>query len=197
MSAAGEPESNGSRRRLRGRNPLLWIAAVIGGLIVFVILSGDRGESIATLVDPDPESTPAGAIERSLLLPPGMRARDYIEQLRAGGKPYPLDEVFARAGEHLADGNLADAHLLYFFAAREDHLPAVMALGEMADPTRFSAADSLLDEADVIQAHKWYRKAAALGDANAAVRLDELQRWAQGAAAADDPGAAQILLNYR
>ncbi len=196
MSSTVEPENGAPRRRPGRINPLLWIAILVAGLIVFVILSGDRGESSATLVD-DPDSTDAGSIDRSLLLPPGMHAREYIERLRAAGKPYPLDEVFARAGRHLAEGSLADAHLLYFFAAREDYLPAIMTLGEMADPTRFEAAESLLDEADAIQAYKWYRKAADLGHPGAAARVDELRRWAQAAADAGDADAAQILLNYR
>ena len=196
MSSAAEPEDGASRRR-RGRfNPLLWIAILVAGLIVFVILSGDRGETSATLVEnPDPAGD--GSIERSLLVPPGMHAREYIGQLRAAGKPYPLDEIFARAGRHLSEGSLADAHLLYFFVAREDYLPAIMALAEMADPIRFEAADSLLDEADLIQAHKWYRKAADLGHPGAAARVDELRRWAQAAAEAGDADAAQFLLNYR
>ncbi len=196
MSSAAEPENGAPRRRLSRVNPLLWVATVVAGLIVFVILSGDRGETSATLVD-NPDSASAGAVDRSLLVPPGMHAREYIERLRAAGKPYPLAEVFARAGRHFAEGSLADAHLLYFFAAREDYLPAIMTLGEMSDPTRFQAADSLLDEADAIQAWKWYRKAADLGHPGAAARVDELRRWAQAAAEAGDTDAAQLLLIYR
>ncbi len=196
MSSAAEPE-DGARRRRRGRiNPLLWIAIVVAGLIVFVILSGDRGETSATLVD-NPDAAGDGSIERSLLVPPGMHAREYIGEMRAAGKPYPLDEVFARAGRHLAEGSLADAHLLYFFAAREDYLPAIMTLAEMADPTRFEAAESLLDAADATQAYKWYRKAADLGHPGAAARVDELRQWAQAASEAGDADAAQFLLNYR
>ena len=196
MSSAAEPENGAPRRRRSRVNPLLWIATVIAGLIVFVILSGDRGETSATLVD-NPDAASDGAIDRSLLVPPGMHAREYIDSLRAAGKPYPLEEVFARAGRHLAEGSLADAHLLYFFAAREDYLPAIMTLAEMADPVRFVAADSLLDEADAVQAHKWYRKAADLGHPDATARVDELRRWAQAAAEAGDTGAAQLLLIYR
>ena len=39
----------------------------------------------------------------------------------------------------------------------------MMKLGELADPVLFRAEDSLLDRADVIQAYKWYQKAAAQG----------------------------------
>ncbi|MCP4388623.1 MAG: hypothetical protein GY802_10030, partial [Gammaproteobacteria bacterium] len=125
------------------RNPLLWIALAVIGLIVFVFVSGDRGDIKPASVVVD-DSAATGSIERSLLVPPGMRARQYIEQLRDDGKPYPLTKVVDRAQKYLQEGSLADSHLLYFFAAREEHLPAIMRMGEMSDPTLFRAEDSLL-----------------------------------------------------
>lgn len=178
------------------RNPLLWVAALVVGLILFVVLSGDRGDG-KLVTRGDAENSAVGSIDRSLLVPPGMRARQYLEQLRADGKPYPLTEVYDRAQQYLQDGSLADAHILYFFAAREEHLPAMMTLAEMSDPTRFRADNSLLDNADVIQAYKWYRKAAAMGDAAASRRIDELKQWASAAAQAENPHARQLLLNFR
>ena len=145
---------------------MLWIALAVVGLIIFVFVSGDRGGSksvgqpeteteTVALIETEAEPITSGSIERSLLVPPGMRARQYIEQVRENGKPYPLAEVFDKAQNYLQEGSLADAHLLYFFAAREQHLPAIMHMGEMSDPTLFRAEDSLLDHADVIQAYKW------------------------------------------
>ena len=139
----------------------------------------------------------AGTIDRSLLVPPGMRARQYIVQLRAAGKPYPLSQVFEKADKFRKEGSLADAHLLYFFAARENHLPAIMTMGEMSDPMLFRAEDSLLDQADAIQAYKWYHKAAQMGQPSASERLDELGRWASEAAATGNSEAAQLLLNIQ
>ena len=180
----------------RRQNPLIWIALVVIGLIVFVFLSGERGQSmISRGVDSNEET--AGTIERNLLVPPGMRAREYIDQLRDNGKPYPLDVAYDKAEQYLADGSLADAHLLYFFAAREDYLPAIMKMAEMSDPTIFRAQDSLLDHADVIQAYKWYRKAADLGHQEAIVRIDGLHQWALAEADAENPHAKQFLLNFQ
>ena len=191
------------------RNPLIWIVLVVVGLILFVFLSGERGDVPANLKDqPTPvvvsedetvaeADSAAGNIERSLLVPPGMRARQYIEQLRAAGKPYPLSQTFEKAQKFHSEGSLADAHLLYFFAARENHLPAIMTMGEMSDPRLFRAEDSLLDQADAIQAYKWYRKAAQLGQPSASERLDELGRWASEAAATGDSEARQLLLNIQ
>lgn len=201
------PEENQAAPPTR-RNPLLWIALAVAGLIVYVVVGGDRGGStsvsqpqtqakIVSGIETGAETTAGGSIERSLLLPPGMRARQYIEQVRERGKPYPLSEIFERAQKYLHDGSLADAHLLYFFAAREQHLPAIMRMGEMSDPTLFRAEDSLLDHADVIQAYKWYRKAATLGHDAASERLDSLQQWAVAEAESGNPHARQLLLNFR
>jgi len=192
MSASTESGSPSSRN-----NPLIWIALVVVGLILFVFFSGDRGQSRIAVEPRDSEESvvAAGTIERSLLVPPGMRARQYIEQLRNQGPPFPLDEVHEKAVEYQGQGSLADAHLLYFFAAREDHLPSIMTMGEMSDPIRFRAENSLLDNADVIQAHKWYQKAAALGDQMAAERISGLREWAKDAATAGNSQARQLLIN--
>lgn len=187
---------------------MLWIALVVIGLIFFVFFSGDRGGSMSVsqpqtetetvaIIETEAEPNTGGSIERSLLVPPGLRARQYIEKVRENGKPFPLAEVFDRAQEYLQEGSLADAHLLYFFAAREQHLPAIMYMGEMSDPTLFRAEDSLLDHADVIQAYKWYQKAANLGHQAAAERLDSLQQWAMVEAESGNPHARQLLLNFQ
>jgi hypothetical protein len=190
-------------------NPLLWIALVVIGLILFVFLGGDREDPLAPpeIVEvgdlefdegeAESSETAAGTINRSLLVPPGMRAREYIDQLRSAGKPYPLSQVYERAQAYQGEGSLADAHLLYFFAAREAHLPAMMAMAEMADPQLFRAQDSLLDQADLVQAHKWYSKAAQQGHPEAAARLDALRTWATAAAAAGNAEARQFLLNFQ
>ena len=186
----------------RRRNPLTWIAIVVVGLILFVFLGGDRRdarlpgneEDTEVIVVEDPV---AGTIERSLLVPPGMRAREYIAQIRDAGRPYPLGKVHDKAQSFLLEGSLADAHLLYFFAAREDHLPAVMMMALLSDPILFQPENSLLDQPDAIQAYKWYRKAAELGEATAAEHIDKLHQWADDAAATGDPEARQLLLNLQ
>jgi len=178
----------------RRRNPLTWIAIIVIGLILFVFLGGDRRDvSVPDKVEDSPVvetvGSSEGSIERSLLLPPGMRAREYIEQIRAAGKPYPLAQVHDKAQDFQHEGSLADAHLLYFFAARENHLPAMMVMAQ--------AENSLLDEADAIQAFKWYSKAAELGQPAAAESIGKLRQWAQDAAATGDPEARQLLLNIQ
>jgi hypothetical protein len=214
MSELNEPAPSARR------SPLIWIVLVVVGLILFAFLGGDRGDLPGKLtIEASPELSSesatggddtidddtiddaveesSGTIDRSLLVPPGMRARQYIEQLRSTGKPYPLSQVFEKAQDFRHDGSLADAHLLYFFAARENHLPSMMTMGEMSDPLRFRAEDSLLDRADPMQAWKWYKKAAELGQPQAMQRLEELGQWARDAAAAGDSAAQQLLLNIQ
>lgn len=187
---------------VRRRNPLTWIVVIVIGLILFVFLGGDRRDvSVPDKVEDSPVvetvSSSEGTIERSMLLPPGMRAREYIAQIRTAGKPYPLAQIHDKAQDFQHEGSLADAHLLYFFAARENHLPAMMMMAQLADPVLFQAENSLLDEADAIQAFKWYSKAAELGQPAAAEGIGKLRQWAKDAAATGNPEARQLLLNIQ
>ncbi len=74
------------------KNPLIWIAVAVALVILFFVVGGERGQTRIESTPEDPTET-AGTIERSLLVPPGMRARQYIEQLRAEGTPLPLQEI--------------------------------------------------------------------------------------------------------
>ncbi len=186
-----EPAQVGPRR-----NPLIWITILVIGLILYLFLASDRGGKIAAKIEDSPAEA-SGVIDRSLLIPPGMRAREYIAQLREKGKPYALEDVFDKGNSYQDEGSLADAHLLFFFSAREGYLPAMMKMGELADPLLFQAQDSLLDTADGFQAYKWYKKAAELGFPAASERIAQLQEWALAEAQTGDAGARQLLLNFQ
>jgi TPR repeat protein len=160
------------------------------------VIENSTTTDISSITEDSASSDTGGTIDRSLLVPPGMRARQYIEQLRVDGEPYPLPEIFAKADQYQLQGSLADAHLLYFFGAREGHLPAIMKMGELSDPNLFLAQDSLLDQADAIQAYKWYRKAALMGHQPAADRIINLHQWAQTESMLGNSTAQQLLLNF-
>jgi len=162
---------------------------------MYIFLASERDGPIEVAREAIPVDN-SGEIERSLLIPPGMRARQYIAQIRAGDQPYPLAKVFEKGSGYQNEGSLADAHLLYFFSAREGFLPAIMKMGEMADPAYFLAEDSLLDYADVIQAYKWYQKAAMQGHEPAIERVKNLQLWAIVESKVGNPDARQLLLNF-
>lgn len=153
-------------------------------------------EQIA-LLELDGQVETSNEIERSLLIPPGMRARQYIAEIRKKGVPYPFVSIFDKGSSFQQEGSLADAHLLYFFSAREGYIPAMMKMGEMADPTLFRAENSLLDRADPIQAYKWYRKAAAQGHDPATDGVNNLLQWANAESKLDNPDARQLLLNFK
>jgi len=180
---------------IRRPNPLIWISLIVIGMIIYIFLASERDGPIEAAKEVTPVDN-SGEIERSLLIPPGMRARQYIAQIREGDQPYPLAKVFEKGSDYQIEGSLADAHLLYFFSAREGFLPAIMKMGEMADPAYFLSEDSLLDHADVIQAYKWYQKAAMQGHEPAIERVRNLQLWAIAESKAGNPDARQLLLNF-
>ena len=174
-------------------NPLLWLAIAAVVAIAYIFAGTDRGNTVV-VSEPDNVEVISGTIDRSLLIPPGMRARQFIEQLRSEGQPYPLDDVFRKAGDYNSEGNLADAHLLYFFAAREGHVDSMVKLAELLDPNLFQSENSLLDQPDPVQSYKWYRKAAEQGQSDMSARIQKLQQWAKQESESDNPYARQLLL---
>lgn len=184
------------------RNPMTWIILIVVGLIAFIIFGTDRGGRQTETVELDSaadakvQDSDDGQIDRQVLAPPGERARELITVYRKQGKPYPFNELMASASSFANDGNLADAHLLFFFAAREGHIEAMMMMAEMSDPTLFQAENNLMDRADAVQAYKWYRSALDKGFQPAQLRLDNLHQWAKAEAQYDDPMARQLLLNF-
>ena len=92
---------------------------------------------------------------------------------------------------------IADAHLLYFFAARRGHAPAAFVLAGIYDPVRFDKDRSLLGRPDPVQALKWYRVAAAQGDGEAQARLKSLESWVDARARAGDAEAERLRLSWR
>jgi hypothetical protein len=122
-------------------------------------------------------------------------AREVIsEQQEEEAPDYPA--ALEQARSLRAEGKLADAQLLYFFAARGGYAPAALELAEQYDPLYFDAGTSLMDKPDAFQAFKWYQAALEGGETTAALRLEELQSWAQEAADEGDMDAEQLLLQW-
>ncbi len=220
MSNLSESEPPAKRH-----NPLLWISLIVAGLIIYVLMGSERSNQTAVreveqvgqverveqteLIEAVEQAEPVASlelvgqvetgkeIERSLLISPGMRARQYIAEIRKKGVPYPFASIYDKGSSFQNEGSLADAHLLYFFSAREGYIPAMMKMGEMSDPTLFRAENSLLDHADAIQAYKWYQKAAAHGHAPATDGVNNLLQWAIAESKSGNPDARQLLLNFK
>ncbi len=191
-----------------GVNPLIWVSIVVIGLIFFIFVASDRGSVRTETVQLEGQQPPLvekstdetenaeGQINRDVLAAPGLRAREFIGQLRQQGKPYPLEEIMAKASTYAIQGSLADAHLTFFFAAREGHVEAMMIMAEMSDPTLFQSENNLLDQADAVQAFKWYQLALDSGFEPAKPRLENLHQWAIAEAKYGNADAKQLLLNF-
>jgi len=145
--------------------------------------------------------TPDSAVEQMAPPPPTSKqarpdsARDVINSLKEN-TPVDYASAFDQAEDFRDDGELADAQLLYFFAARGGNGPAAFALAEMYDPVNFDASKNLMDEPDAFQAWKWYQNALEAGEATATERLTALRTWAERAAADGDLKAEQLLLQW-
>ena len=127
---------------------------------------------------------------------PGAKARALIRQMRAQGD-IDLDAVIAAARKSQIAGELADAYLLYFFAAREGSLDAALELGKQADPATRDPLSSVFENPDFNQAHKWYKMAAGGGSTEARNRLQDLQRRVEKLAASGDAQAQRISLLWQ
>lgn len=186
------PEKNQAKS-----SPLIWaIIAIIGLLMVVIFFSGRSNTSTEKISLSSEPKKPvfSGEIERKPPSAPGIAARELIRAEREKGKPYALDKLHEIALEYRVSGSLADAHLLFFFAAREGHLPSIITMGEMSDPILYSEETSLLDTADPIQSYKWYKIAANRDHIAAKLKLLALHKWAQNQP--DDSAAQQLLLNF-
>lgn len=126
----------------------------------------------------------------------GDTAREIIERLEADPDGPDYAEAHARAQEFRADGQLADAQLLYFFAARGGYAPAAFDLATFNDPSRETASSGLVTKADPFQAYRWYTAARDAGHENASERLEALHAWAESASQSGDTDAERLLLQW-
>lgn len=162
---------------------------VIAAVLIYLSLRPPAPDApVAPVTPPPPPATPE---ER------GDSARELIAELREAGADADFGRALERAREFRAAGRLADAQLLYFFAARGGHGPAALELAAMYDPLHHSAESSLMDEPDPFQAYKWYRQALETGEASAGERLAALKGWAEQRAGAGDEDAERLLLQWQ
>jgi len=170
------------------------IYSVIAGLAVIVIIvifllyptPVEEPEGIAP-DKPEPAETVATRQER------GDAAREIIQKLQEK-TPIDYDDAFRRGRRYHKDGRLADAQILYLFAARGGHAQAAFELAAMYDPIYHSPDTSLMDEPDPFQAYKWYKKAEESNHVEAGARLERLHAWVQEAANKGDAEAERLLL---
>ncbi|MCF6235537.1 MAG: hypothetical protein L3J70_04060 [Gammaproteobacteria bacterium] len=109
---------------------------------------------------------------------PGDQARSIIGQFRDQNGEDPA-ELYNNALQFTKSGEAMDAYLLYYFAAREGHINASIALAKMYDPIRFLKERSHIEKADAALAFNWYKKAAGRGSRVAADHLESLRHWVE------------------
>jgi len=196
-----EEEVSSAKRTSGSKHPLLWITLGVVFLIAYFVFSGNRRQPTVTGEAAAPAVQPADSTGKIRPIPkgdkPGDEARAIIASIRKHGGKFNLTWVYNKAGQLLKEKKLADAHLLYFFAAREGHGPSALALGKMADPQHHSPDASLFEQPDPVQALKWYQMANQHGEAAARERLLKLQQWIEEKARAGDEAAQQLILGWR
>lgn len=151
---------------------------------------------------PGPEPVPEPGVGPETVKPAetaeerGDSAREIIDQMSAAGGGVDYARARERAEEFQSDGRLADAQLLYFFAARGGDAAAAFDLATFYDPNHHSQETSLMNDPDAFQAYRWYSAAAESGHEAARQRLAELRTWAEQAAGRGDPEAERLLLQW-
>jgi hypothetical protein len=126
--------------------------------------AGDTGTSG---VAPSPEANPQNSAA-----PAAMPA-----VTKPAASPMPAEIIAAlmkRGDELLRIGDISAARLLYERAASGGSARAMTALGMTHDPSFLGGANVRGIRPDPAIAMEWYRKAAALGDAEAAARIQQL-----------------------
>ena len=189
-----------------GRKTAPVIIAVLAFTAIAIwLVPSDEKPDIADIPAPAGHSTTTGGEEATPAETPepkaaaataeGDSARKQIGLAEQGS--LPLEQLLNQAKQLQGKGELTDAYLLYFYAARRGDAGACLTLGKQADPAYFSAGNSPLEQADVEQAHKWYLAAVAAGSTEAEQLLGELRRRVDAEAAEGDPRAQRFALQWR
>lgn len=127
---------------------------------------------VATAQPPPPPPTPRTppAAQVAPLPPPVVKITPSPPPSIATAKP--LDQGLVQRGDIMvSQGNIEAARMLYERAANDGVGSAALKLGETYDPVFLTSHHLIGPKADPQQAEAWYRKASALGEAEAARRL--------------------------
>ena len=90
-------------------------------------------------------------------------------------KPNPeADALLARGDSLLSTGDVAAARLFYQRAAEQGNATAATAVGQTYDPAMLELLRVRGVRGDAQIAAEWYRKAIAMGDRQAEIRLKRL-----------------------
>jgi TPR repeat protein len=128
------------------------------------------------------QAVSAGEADKAATPRPGSQSVAVPSAPTPPPAPRVSDEIMAvlmkRGDQLLAIGDISAARLLYERAASDGSARAMTALGMTYDPNFLSRGNVGGIRPDPAIAARWYAKAAALGDAEAASRIERLQALA-------------------
>ena len=182
-------EFSDSQSLTKGPWPAIAAVVIVTLLAVWLVPSDDEEVApaplLSTPVAPAPTPLPASKSDR-------IDARMLITELRTASKP-DYNKVYNAAETLRKKGQLDQAYILYFFAAREGHANSAYRLGQLADNIISKASY----RADATQAIKWYRKAESAGVSEATDALNALKKYYEDKARSGDSNARRLLLLWR
>jgi len=144
-----------------------------------------------------PQAQPTVNSAKEATQPPGNSARALITEFKAKKGTTDLKQIVKSAERFKAKGMLADAHLLYFFAAKRGDSSAALVLAKMNDPAHHSQQSSVMDQPDLVQAYKWYQQAARSGKTSHQKDLNDFRTRMEQKAASGDIAAKQLSLQWQ
>jgi hypothetical protein len=185
------PDQSSTQRPSRGPWPAIAIVVIVTLVAIYYVPSEDNVESV-----PVPVTSSTSLIPAPAPLAPNssdrIDARTLITELRTASKP-DYNKAYD-AGEMLRKkGQLDQAYILYFYAAREGHANAAYRLGQFAD----NIISKTTYRPNATQAIKWYHNAKKAGVNEAADTLDALKRYYEDKARSGDTNARRLLLLWR
>lgn len=124
------------------------------------------------------------------------RARELIVELDSYDQPVDLDEVYRKAEYWTEQNQLADAYLLYFYAARHGNGNSAFKLAQLYDPATFKTGSGMTDSPSLMQANKWYKHAVRAGHPEAKRLLDRIRLQAENRAALGNEKARNLILQF-
>jgi hypothetical protein len=122
---------------------------------------------------PPPEPAPPAPVAATAVAPAPQPAPPAASPPPAD--PQEIAGLVARADELLGTGDVVSARLFYQRAAELGSGPAATAVGQTYDPLFLEVARVRGVRGDTQAAAAWYRKAIALGDRQAEIRLRRLE----------------------
>lgn len=173
---------------------------IVIGIVTVVIVALAAVWLFTGKPEPEPVPAPGPTLDRvepaETAAERGDSGREIISELSSAEGEVDYAQAHERAEAYRAEGRMADAQLLYFFAARGGNAEAAFDLATFYDPNHHSQTEGLMEEPDPFQSYRWYRAAEEAGHEDASRRLADLRAWAEQAADGGDAEAERLLLQW-